>query len=392
MKPGSKPRSIVRKLAAWLLILIFTTQPALAATEVVVDTTQGKNPTVTHAANGTTVVQILAPNASGLSHNQYLNLQVGPEGLIFNNGTGLIKTQLAGYITGNANLSGGTARIILNEVTGNLPSHLNGFQEVAGNKADLILANPNGIVGSGFGFINANRAVLTTGTPIFGGSGSLEAFRVSGGQISIDGTGLNAKEADRIDLIARAVKLNAELQGNEVNIITGANQVAYSDNKTTATTANIADKPAVALDVSALGGMYASKISLIGTEAGVGVNSLGTIQASGDIRLDNTGKISLTKISSTGGNIQIDAQDDVTNQGTLYASGTAAVNSQGTLQNNGTLAAGQKVSVHAQTIQSVGTLAAGVKEDRTSLANQGVLEVGAQTIDNAVSRIFGILK
>ncbi|WP_346353376.1 hemagglutinin repeat-containing protein [Azotosporobacter soli] len=377
MKAKHKGVGFVRQLAVWILILIFTTQPVLAATEVVVDPSNGKNPGVIQAPNGTTVVQILAPNANGLSHNQYLNLQVGPNGIIYNNGVGLVNTKLAGWITGNPNLRGGSAQIILNEVTGKLPTNLNGFQEIAGNRATLILANPNGIVGNGFGFINVNRAVLTTGTPFFGGSGSLEAFRVTGGQIAIEGSGLDASTTDRVDIIARSVNLNAQLNANELNIITGANQVNATNSQAAAISANPSEaKPAVALDVAALGGMYAGKITLVGTETGVGVNSQGTIQASGDIRLEQNGKINLTGNTTAGGNVQISGQSDVTNQGTLYAAGTTTINTQAALQNSGFIGAGSHLDLNGQTVQSTGALAAGVKQDKT-LAASGNLTVTA---------------
>jgi len=42
---------------------------------------------------------------------------------------------------------------------------LRGYMEVAGNAADLIIANPNGIRVSGAGFINTPHATLTTGVP-----------------------------------------------------------------------------------------------------------------------------------------------------------------------------------------------------------------------------------
>ncbi len=381
MNARHKGVGFVRQLAVWILILIFTTQPVLAATEVVVDPSNGKNPGVIQAPSGTTVVQILAPNASGLSHNQYLNLQVGPNGIIYNNGVGLVNTKLAGWITGNPNLRGGSAQIILNEVTGKLPTNLNGFQEIAGNKATLILANPNGIVGNGFGFINVNRAVLTTGTPFFGGSGSLEAFRVTGGQIAIEGSGLDASTTDRVDIIARSVKLNAQLNANELNIITGANQVSATNNQAAAISANPSEaKPAVALDVAALGGMYAGKITLVGTESGVGVNSQGTIQASGDIRLNQTGQIILAGNTTAGGNVQISGQSDVTNQGALYAAGTTTINTQAALQNSGFIGAGSHMDLNGQTVQSTGALAAGVKQDKTLAASGNLTVMASNTI------------
>jgi filamentous hemagglutinin len=80
---------------------------------------------------------------------------------------------------------------------------------------------------NGLGFINTSRATLTTGTPVFGGSGSLDAFRVTGGQILVQGAGMNAANVDQVDLIARAVQANASLYANRLNVIAGANQVDH---------------------------------------------------------------------------------------------------------------------------------------------------------------------
>lgn len=60
------------------------------------------------------------------------------------------------------------------------------------------------------------------------------------------------------------------MQAEELNVVTGANKVAYSDLQAEQMSAATA-KPALALDVSALGGMYAGRITMVGTENGVGV-------------------------------------------------------------------------------------------------------------------------
>ncbi|WP_328516310.1 filamentous hemagglutinin N-terminal domain-containing protein, partial [Ralstonia pseudosolanacearum] len=85
------------------------------------------------------------------------------------------------------------------------------YLEVAGPRAEVVIANPNGILVNGGGFINTSRATLTTGVPVFGGSGSLDAYRVTGGQITVQGAGLNASNVDQVDLIARAVSVNASV-------------------------------------------------------------------------------------------------------------------------------------------------------------------------------------
>jgi len=183
------------------MLLLMATQPMTAAAEVVADSKApgGNRPLVETSANGLPIVQITQPSAAGVSRNQYQQFNVDSRGLILNNSGIITQTQLAGYITGNPFIGHGpSARIILNEVTSKDPSYLRGYTEVAGQKADIIIANPNGIYGDGFGFINTNRAVLTTGTPVFGGSGSLDAFRVSGGQISIQGAGMNAANGKNV--------------------------------------------------------------------------------------------------------------------------------------------------------------------------------------------------
>ena len=109
------------------------------------------------SANGVPVVNIKEANSKGLSHNVYETLNVGKEGVIFNNSASAVQTTLAGQIEGNANLAGGTAKVILNEVTSKNASTINGMMEVAGDSAHLIIANPNGITTQGGGFINAEK-------------------------------------------------------------------------------------------------------------------------------------------------------------------------------------------------------------------------------------------
>ena len=215
-----------RRLIARLTLIFFVGQPFAATAQIIADQAAAaqNRPLIDTTANGIPLVQITAPNASGLSRNQYTQYNVDSRGIILNNSNTSVLTQQAGYVSGNQNMANGTARIILNEITSTSASQLNGYTEVAGSRAEVIIANPNGISCNGCGFINTSRGVLTTGTPIFGGSGSLEAFRVSGGEINIGTAGLNASNTDQLDLISRSVKINGELWGSDINVITGTNQ------------------------------------------------------------------------------------------------------------------------------------------------------------------------
>src|SRR5471032_1374180 len=152
----------------------------------------GGGTTLGQAGNGVPIVNIAAPNAQGLSHNQFTDYNVGANGVILNNATGRTQaTQLGGIILGNPNLGGAAASTILNEVNGGNPSQLRGYTEVAGQSARVIVANPYGISCNGCGFINTPRVTLTTGKPVLN-NGQLDHYQVDGGSVSIDGAGLNA--------------------------------------------------------------------------------------------------------------------------------------------------------------------------------------------------------
>ncbi len=319
----------------------------------------GPTPIVDRSANGIPVVQIVQPNGAGLSHNKYDSFSVDQNGVILNNSPTTVNTQLGGFIQGNAQINT-PAKIILSEVLGTSRSQLNGYIEVAGQRAEVIVANPNGIsVGGGAGFINTSRGVLTTGTPVFAGDGSLSSFRVTKGDINIGAGGMNGTGADQLDLIARSVSVNGKLYANRLNVVTGANQVNYNDLGVTVI-AGEGGQPAVAIDSSALGGMYAQKIMLLGNEHGVGVKLLGDTAASaGDVTISNDGKVTLNNKTNATGQIAIHSTDDVNTAGTLYAQ-QVGINSGGLMSNSGTIAAQNDLNVNGASINSTGVLAAGI--------------------------------
>ncbi|WP_254706828.1 hemagglutinin repeat-containing protein [Ralstonia pseudosolanacearum] len=337
----------------------------------------GSGAQVIQTQNGLQQVNVARPNGSGVSLNTYTQFSVPSAGTILNNAPGITQTQQAGYINGNPNLlPGGSARIIVNQVTSTQPSTLRGYLEVAGPRAEVVIANPNGILVNGGGFVNTSRATLTTGVPVFGGSGSLDAYRVTGGQITVQGAGLNASNVDQVDLIARAVSVNASVYANQLNVVAGANQV---DRSTLGATPIAGDgaAPANGIDVSQLGGMYANKILLASTEKGVGVSLRGVAAAqAGDLTLTAQGKLVLAGQTNASGNLSVSAQGGIDNTGTTYGRQSAAISTSGDLTNSGTLAAQQNLSVNANNVASSGTLGAGVNSDG-SLAHAGDLSVVA---------------
>jgi len=332
---------------------------------------------VVQTQNGLQQVNVGRPNGAGVSLNTYTQFNVPTAGTILNNAPTITQTQQAGYINGNPNLlPGGSARIIVNQVTSTNVSTLNGYLEVAGPRTEVVISNPNGILVNGGGFINTSRATLTTGLPVFGGSGSLDAYRVTGGQISIQGAGLNAANVDQVDLIARAVQANAAVYANTLNVIAGAAQV---DRNTLAATPIAGDgaAPALGIDVSQLGGMYANKILLASTENGVGVSLKGVTAAqAGDLTLTSQGKLILAGQTNATGNLSVSSAGGIDNTGTTYGQQSVSVSTSGDLTNSGTLAAQQGLSVNAGNVASTGTLGAGINSDG-SIAHSGDLSVVA---------------
>ncbi|MEI9535588.1 filamentous hemagglutinin N-terminal domain-containing protein [Moellerella wisconsensis] len=245
-----------------------------------------QQPTIVNTQNGLPQVNIQAPNRDGVSRNQYSQFDVDHKGAILNNSSTNVNTQLGGIIQGNDWLAKGEAKIILNEVNSRDPSQLNGFIEVAGKKADVIIANPAGITCNGCGFINADKALLSAGKTLIE-NGKIKGFEVDKGHIEILGQGYNGNGTNYTALIARSVNINAKLHAKDLAITTGKNTVAV-DGQTVLKTeySTTEDKPEFALDVAALGGMYANTIKMRGTENGVGVRNAGHIGAeAGDITL-----------------------------------------------------------------------------------------------------------
>ncbi|PLZ03203.1 filamentous hemagglutinin [Burkholderia sp. WAC0059] len=338
-------------------------------------------PNVVHTASGIEQVDITKPSGAGVSLNTYSRFDVQRAGAILNNSPTITRTQLGGQINGNPNFGAhDAARIIVNQVDGNSPGQLHGYLEVAGSRADVVVANPSGIVVDGGGFINTTRGVLTTGTPFFDANGSLAGFSVTGGRLTVQGAGLNASNVDEVDLIARAVQVNAALYANTLNAVTGSNRVDYASLAPTPVAGNDA-APAVSIDVSQLGGMYANRIALVGTGKGVGVNNAGVLAAqTGDLTLTTDGQLVQSGQATASGDVAI-AAGSVDNGGTIYARRNTLVDAAGTLANSGTLAARQDTTANAGNVASTGLLAAGIDDDGslvgTPLGNLAVTASGA---------------
>ncbi|WP_164341921.1 hemagglutinin repeat-containing protein [Pseudomonas viridiflava] len=358
-------------------------QPLLVQAEGIA--VSGTGTTLGQAGNGVPIINIATPNASGLSHNQFQQYNVDSQGVILNNSTNQTQsTQLGGIIVGNSNLRGTAANTILNEVVGANASQLRGYTEVAGQAARVIVANPYGISCNGCGFINTPQVTLTTGKPILDANGQLQRFNVQGGSISIDGVGLNADNVDQFDIITRSAKINAELHAKRLNVITGRNDVDAQTLNPTALADDGSSKPELAIDSSALGGMYAGAIRLVGTEAGVGVRLAGDLAASGgDIQIDANGHLNVMQVAASGA---VNARANTAEvNGPVYAGSSLAMTTGGDLTTRQNVAAHDALTLSAGgQLRNSAVIEAGVNADNSRNAS-GDVTLSANSLTNSGS-------
>ena len=322
-----------------------------------------QQPTVLQTGNGIPQVNIQAPSQAGVSRNQYSQFDVAEKGAVLNNARKASQTQMAGWVQGNPNLARGEAKVILNEVNSANPSRLKGYVEVAGKKADVVIANPSGIQCDGCGVINAGRTTLTTGKAEVE-NGELKGYRVQGGKVSVGQKGMDTSKADYTDIIADKAEIKGGVWGNKVKITTGKNKVdrtndsvVYVGDKNTNETDRTSESQndqaqAYSVDVGQLGGMYAEKIHLVDNGQGLGVRNAGHIgAAAGDVKIDSQGKIVNEGFIGGSENTQLNAKKNIENRGTVYAKAQAQLNAQN-IDNKQGVIAGKQVQLSANNVDN----------------------------------------
>ncbi|ELI1809570.1 hemagglutinin repeat-containing protein [Vibrio fluvialis] len=370
------------RVIAYSLCWVISVQPTMAKVQP-----GNANTQVIVAGNGVPVVNIARPNDKGLSHNQYQQFNVDKQGLILNNATDkLTQTQLGGLIQNNPNLNGKGASVILNEVTGANRSQLNGYTEVAGNKANVIVTNPYGITCSGCGFINTPRVTLSTGNPRIT-NGEVSGFNVNQGDIIIDGQGLDATKQDYLDIISRSAKIQANIHANQLNVIAGSNEVEYKTNHIRSTKQHTDNPPKVAIDSSALGGMYAGRIALVSTEHGVGVNVGNVATTTGGMTLTSEGKIVLGNISTAQG-LVIKTSQEVALYDTQHAGTEVQITADSIQANQAYTAADNQVDLNANRIDVTNSqVVAGIDKNQHQV-DGGQVMIKTQTLNATQGQIF----
>ncbi|EPG3954961.1 TPA: filamentous hemagglutinin N-terminal domain-containing protein [Klebsiella oxytoca] len=352
--------------------------------------------------SGANVIDIEAPNAAGVSHNLYREFNVGPNGTILNNSASDVNHSTHGSIAKNNNLTNGSASVILNEVTSNKMSNLQGFIEVNGQKADVVIANPNGITCSGCSFINTNNAILTTGQVNLSDTGAIESYTVTQGKITIGDKGMNAS-TNYAALLADAIAINGTVTA--ANAAVGAGNFTYNNQtgemNSLGKTATVMQMifPEYSIDISNLGGIKANSISMVGNTLGLGVRNKGTIVTNNILAMTSFGSlVNEGAINGNGLMTNIVSALDMKNTGTIKSTAyVTQLSSMNTLTNDGTISSSQGLAisstgnlVNTGTISGTKALSVASNGDITThygsyILSDGQLDVSAKNINNGGS-------
>lgn len=411
-KTNQERRTLGRKIMSWLTFGVFVaSQSMVLAAPIMPDNNAviTERPLVQETANQIPLVNVTAPTNGGVSMNKYDQFNVEKQGAILNNSYVTSKTELAGFVQGNSNMVNGTAKVIVNQVTSDAPTSMNGYLEVAGQKASVVVANPNGITVNGGGFLNTEHAVLTTGRPELDGTGNLQNYRVEQGKVSIEGKGLDGKSADSVSILARTIDVNAGVWTNKLNTRTGQNNIDAKNLKATALDLSSTEtKPTIGLDVAAVGGMYANHITMVGTEAGVGVNLNGVVAGTQSVSVDANGhlfvngtlqsdtslvakanSIQNTKTIASGGDLGLETKE-LTNTGHITSAKNGHIKVEETLTNNNTMAAGANTQGALTGNGSLSIEAGTVRNTDAVIVSGGATTINSKEVHNTENgRIYG---
>ena len=286
---------LLRKTITFIMLLLFSFN---IFAEVVPDPASiGTRATKT--ASGIDQLDIAAPNKNGTSYNSLKELQVSEQGLILNNNKDIVaNTKIAGYVARNRNLDDSiAANLIITEVTGKNRTNINGTVEVAGKRADLVMANRNGVYVNGGNFLNTDRVTLTTGS-LEMKNGDLVAINVSQGQIGIGEKGLNALNLTELELLGKTIDVSGVIKASkETRLLVSAGGQTY-EYKTKEVKSKGETYKGIAIDGKSVGSMYAGKIDIISNDKGAGVNTKGDLVSVDDIVITANGDITTAQVDS----------------------------------------------------------------------------------------------
>ena len=356
-----------------IILLMVVPSPNAFATEIQLDPSQPGDTSLDRAQNGVDVVNISRPTDAGLSNNKFRVYDISDRGAVLNNSIEVGVSTLAGAMADNPNFRGRSAATILLQVSCESRSTIAGPQEIFGDRARYVLVNPYGITLDGASVLNASQVTFSTGTPVLSG-GALSGFNVSQGNILITGQGVNFQGIRRVDLLGRTAEIQAQLLGgDDLAVIVGQHYVDYALRTVTPRTETVGgEAPVWGIDASGLAPIVAGKITLLSTEAGVGIRTRQDMAAVlSDVVISAQGDIDVASVLAKekvvlNGEDTITVRDAVKGQ-RIDVDGDA-------LLNDGELSAGDHLDMTVDTLQNQGEILSDgsiVMQAGDSISNQG---------------------
>ncbi|MGB0908302.1 MAG: filamentous hemagglutinin N-terminal domain-containing protein, partial [Maricaulaceae bacterium] len=339
-------------------------------------------PDLSTSQTGVPVINITDPVGS-ISSNYYDSFTVGQDGLIFNNSLVPGVSFLGGDVGANPNLTT-PANIILNQVSSSEASLIAGAVEIFGTRADVIFANPNGIIVNGTQLINTNTATFVTGLVSLGSGGVI--FDVTGGALVIGIDGVTGSKG--LNLVGRTVSVQGVAQSSDQITISGGAQQFNAATGQATSIAGSGAAPAYAVDGTVYGAAQSGRITVLGNEAGLGVRIPGTLQSTGDLDIMSLGDIDFNALEAQG-DMSLKAVGDIIQHNDAAALGELTIDVGGSYQadEGAGLYSGGNIAVDAGVdagfageIQAVGDLRVAAGGDITSATE---ISVGANVNLNA---------
>lgn len=352
-------------------------------------------------------------------------LPSGPVGDVSHNIFSRFDIDRAGVVFANQSVK---ARTIVAEVRGQASSRIAGPVEVEGPRANLILANQNGLQIDGGSFVNFGSVALTTGQvklrdQVLGPGRTQRYVDVSttGGAIDVGPGGLSANLI-RLELIAKRIGIEGEIQNSyssttaKTRLIAGDSVAQFdtvaspSDNLTPWVYYSGGSEITTAREALHIGvgsSVTSGQVEIRVTDKGAGVYNAGDVLASaGDFNIETTGKLvqaggslraqgrirgkvgslhqhnteQRTATISSGVSTRIEAQGDIINLGGEIAGETRAgaddtphavmLKAGGTIENRTELGAVQPAVIHGR--------GDGVRLE----AGEGIVSVNARIVAN----------